>query len=303
MSWEFILNTLGLAVLGSGAVAYVAKALFSQVMSRDLEKYRAKLREKAAEDQARLANDLRQHTDAMLLDKRQEIDRQMATFKSRLDSDAERSARVRAEVVRWANPILASIGELRGRLGNILDNKGYLMLSADIDGTASPGWSASHAYFLPSSVYLFGQYFCWTRLLEEKLSFELFEAHDEKDRFFNGLRAAAHKLSGFPLRELKGLPGVEADRQIFTLEQRALGEVLAVAQDDAARCMGYAAFLDRWDDPAFQARLAPMIALLDGLTPDHQHRWQRLRLFATGLDDISAQCRQLLDLSDGETPP
>ena len=79
--------------------------------------------------------------------------------------------------------------------------------------------------------------------------------------------------------------------------------VRVVAQDDAARCMGYAAFLDRWDDPAFQARLAPMIALLDGLTPDHQHRWQRLRLFATGLDDISAQCRQLLDLSDGETPP
>jgi hypothetical protein len=76
----------------------------------------------------------------------------------------------------------------------------------------------------PSTVFLFSQYFCWIRLLEEKLSFELFERQTDKDTFFNKVEEVARTLASFPLRELNGIPG-RGDLQVFRLQQRAIGEI------------------------------------------------------------------------------
>jgi hypothetical protein len=46
-------------------------------------------------------------------------------------------------------------------------------------------WSIRYDYFIfPITIYLFSQYFCWTGLLEEKLSFKLFDNQHDKEAFF-----------------------------------------------------------------------------------------------------------------------
>ena len=96
------------------------------------------------------------------------------------------------------------------------------------DSKSVPGWSAQYAYFLPSTVYYFCQYFYWIRSLEERLSFEMFEQHNDKDRFFDRVREVGSALSRYPLDDLSTVPGGADDRQVFSLEQRALGETMAV---------------------------------------------------------------------------
>ncbi len=124
----------------------------------------------------------------------------------------------------------------------------------------------------------------------------MFEKHDVKDVFFDRVRAAASKLSRYPLDELRGASGNADDRQVFMLEQRALGEVLAVSKNGEFHCMGYADFLDKWDDAVFKKKLKPMIDFVDGLTPTYAHRWQRLELLSAALEDLRAECRSLLEI-------
>jgi hypothetical protein len=73
---------------------------------------------------------------------------------------------------------------------------------------------------------LFAQYFCWTGLLEEKVSFELFDNQDDKKAFFEQIWAVNRNLSEYPLDELKGIKG-EEDTQIFKLQQRKYGPNIA----------------------------------------------------------------------------
>jgi len=202
--------------------------------------------------------------------------------------------RVREEVVRWAGPVSRSVEGLQKRLRNILFGYAYPALA--LDRQLPRGWSIRYDYFLPSTTYYFCQYFCWIRLFEEELNFELFKKEESKDRFFKLVHGAAHKLSGYPLKELNDTPGKIDDKQIFTLEQRLLGEILVIAKDGETRCMSYAEFLDRWDDPQFKKRLGPIVEFLDGLNPDHECRWRRLLLLSEALAELEAECRKLLSV-------
>jgi hypothetical protein len=76
-----------------------------------------------------------------------------------------------------------------------------------------------------STLYLFGQYFCWIRMLEEELNFELFESQVEKDEFFFAVREVSKALSDFP-------PSYSCsgkDFQVFRLQQRVIGELCVVS--------------------------------------------------------------------------
>jgi hypothetical protein len=71
--------------------------------------------------------------------------------------------------------------ESQRRLDNILKNEGYLALSPDAKNKVNGEWSVTHGYFLSSTIFLFSQYFFGVRLLKERLSFELFDHHSDKD--------------------------------------------------------------------------------------------------------------------------
>jgi hypothetical protein len=295
MDWEAIVKTLGSTAVVIAALSFLAKGIINQVLKRDLEAHKAALKQDSDAAKARLESELKQTTDTALLAQKNVFEREMETFKVQLAGRATRDDRIRAEVVKWANPILTAVEELQRRLKNILQHEGYLLLSKGSPQAVS-GWSAQYDYFLPSTIYLFCQYFCWVRLLEEKLSFEMFEKQDVKDVFFNHVRTAGDKLSRFPLEEMKDLQGGSDDRQVFALQQRVLGEIVAISQDGDPRCMRYAEFLDKYEDVTFGKRLTPMIKFIDGISPDHHWRWKRLDLLSVELDKFDAECRRLLKI-------
>jgi hypothetical protein len=221
--------------------------------------------------------------------------RDVETYKARVKSRSARNERIRQEVTRWANPIRGAVGDLEHRLANILKDYGYVALSSDKVHDVHANWHITYEYFFPSTIFLFAQYFCWIRLLEENLSFELFEKNKDKDNFLRKVYDVEGTLGGFPLDELKKLHG-EGDCQVFNLEQRALGEALIVKNGDP-RCMRFSEFADKWGDLEFRRRFDPLTRFIDCLDETHKFRWKRLELMAAALERLRSECDRLLGIN------
>jgi hypothetical protein len=322
IDWSAVLSTLGSTAILVGAITFLVKAAINHLLSRDLDTHKAALKREAdlelanvrsrsdceiaevktrsdrelAELKARADTELafaKERWETALLEQKAEFDREMAMFQTSLASEAARADRIREQIVRWANPIFGSVMDLTGRLRNILQDRGYLALSEETDRDIGANWSIRYEYFLSSTIFLFCQYLCWIRLLQESLSFELFEKHEAKDKFFGKVYAVGRNLSAYPLEELGGLPSSE-DLQVFNLQQRAIGELLIVQDGAERRCMRYSEFLQKWPDPVFKRLLDPLIRFVDGLTPANSRRWKRLELMFQSLEDLHEQCRVLL---------
>jgi hypothetical protein len=278
VDWDDVIKTLGSTAVIIAALGFLAQNMFKQLLKRDIETHK---------------DELKRETDSALMERKSEFDRQMEAFKIELATQTALADRIREEVARWANPILDSVRQLQGRLKNILFDDGYLGLSPSASEHINPEWSVTYEYFLPSTIYLFCQYFCWIRLFEEKMSFELFTEHKEKDDFRDKVRAVSQTLGSFPLRALEGLGGA-GDRQVFGLQQRAMGEALAGPQDAAPRCMRYSEFVEKWGDPAFSRLFDPLVNFIDKLDKQNTLRWRRLELMNRALDSLRLECERLL---------
>jgi hypothetical protein len=150
---------------------------------------------------------------------------------------------------------------------------------------------------MSSLPFLFGQYFAWTQMIRDELSFELFETQHGKDSFFQAIHNVNRALSSFPPKyACKG-----KDVQVFSLQQRAMGELLIVREGSNKRCMSYPEFVERLKSPEFQYHFQPLLALLDGARPEDDCRWQRLKSIATALNDLEKVCNKLLNIQEQPT--
>jgi hypothetical protein len=195
VDWKTVLSTLGSTAIVVAAVGFIARTITQHVFRRDLETHKSNLKRETdleiANAKASVDRELaaaKAQTDAALLAQKAEFDRQMETFKADVVSRVARADRIHAEIIHWANPILSAVMDLKRRLENVLENEGYLALSADNQNKLSAQWSIDYNYFFPSTVFIFCQYFCWIRLLEERLNFEIFTIHGEKDQLFALIR-------------------------------------------------------------------------------------------------------------------
>ena len=107
-------------------------------------------------------------------------------------------------------------------------------------------------------------------------------------------------LSLFPLDELNSIDDTR-DRQIFGLEQRAVGEALIVATGNRPNCMRYSEFMQKWHDPTFLKTQEPLIAFLEGSDPHLMRPWTRLTLMSKALEELEKACRQQLSLDPKKT--
>jgi hypothetical protein len=242
--------------------------------------------------------EINRRTQQALVDQKAASDRLMTAFQAQLTSAASREERIRREAERWANPILGAVRDLLARLENILEDEAYPALSATPKEPIPDGWSITYEYFLPSTAFLMAQYFCYVRLLNEGLRFDLFPEYEDKDKFFGDIRAVGKSLSDWPLEEL-GDPAPADDRQIFNLQQRAIGEAMIVGEGDVAHCIGFSEFLKKWqDDDAFKSQFAPLKEMLDGLEPNTKARWQRFEMMQKALGKLEGECKLILHSKD-----
>jgi hypothetical protein len=306
----FILQDFLTAITSTGivvaGVVFICREAIKHWFAADLATFKSNLknegdltlaRKKAEFDQnlTEFQSILKRNSDAELARLQTRIDREMAQFQSEMGERNAHADRIRQEVVRWSNPILGAVEALRSRLKNIVLNDGWKALSRENATSIDPDWAITHDYFLESTVYLFCQYFCWVRLLQESLSFEFFRNHADKDSFFEKVRAVSEDLSNFPLPN----PGAAApggDYQVFNLQQRGLGEALIVGQPDKPDCMRYAEFLRKWSDVGFARQMAPMTSFVEGLNKNRARRWERLVRMMNHLEALGQECQRLLNL-------
>ena len=225
------------------------------------------------------------------------IKRQEIIDTQKLEGGKQKQERIRHEIIRWSNPVLFSVQSLQSQLKNILEKDGYLAMGKDFKRRVNPNWSISYDYFMNSLPFLFGQYFAWIQMLQDELNFELFETQSEKDLFFRAIRNVSRSLSSFPPHyDCKG-----KDTQVFSLQQRAMGELLIIREGERKRCMSYPEFLERMNSKDFQQHFQPLTILLDGIHPDDDCRWKRLEATAIALKDLEKVCKNLLNIQSQPT--
>lgn len=206
-----------------------------------------------------------------------------------VESEKERKERIRQEVTRWANPILGAVQDLEAKLRNILEMQGYEALTEDYQEKVNPDWSISYDYFMHSALYLFAQYFCWIRMLQENLNFELFQTQQEKGEFFNAMDDVSKALGDFPPNYGRG------DKQVFKLQQRAIGEQMIIHNGSDRRCMSLPEFIKKLsEDKNFENHIKPLRSLLEDLNPDDIGRWERLITTQKQLKKLNEACTKLL---------
>lgn len=205
-----------------------------------------------------------------------------------LEQEKDKDERIRGEILRWANPILGAVEDLRARLDNILRQYGFVALNPEYEETAQ--WSISFDYFIHSTLYLFGAFFAYAEALRDELSFELFRDQEEKTELLRALASVGTALSIFP-------PPYECtggDRQVFRLEQRSIGSMV-LREDDRTRCISYPDFQDRLSDEKFMRTFAPLRKLLECAEPrSNDCRWKRLEAVDVALAQVDAACRKVL---------
>ena len=101
---------------------------------------------------------------------------------------------IRSEIVKWANPILGAVRDVRSRLGNILDDKAYPALQKEPRTPIPEGWSIEYDYCMPSTLYRFCRYFYGVKRFQGALSFELFRSQAEMDALPQRLQAVRQML-------------------------------------------------------------------------------------------------------------
>lgn len=262
------------------ALGWLGKQAISSLLKKESEEHKA---------------DLKKKNDQEILRAKNELDRGMAAYKQQLEIVAKSDDRIRSEILTWANPILESVNDLESRLRNILTTKGYEALEP---GFSLPEWSVTYEYFFNSTLFLFGQYFCWTHMLRLELSFELFRSQKEMQDFFAKVKAVNGKLSDFPPffeGQEKEYDGAGHDTQIFRLQQRAIAELLATRRGNRRACRSYALFLCNLADPDFSIAFDPVRKLVDNLKPG-ERRWKRLADTHAALIDLQNECNRLLQL-------
>jgi hypothetical protein len=87
---------------------------------------------------------------------------------------------------------------------------------------------------------------------------------------------------------------------VFSLQQRAIGELMMVRPESGARyCLSYPEFVKKMNDPKFQQHFTPLVKLLEELNPAEDCRWKRLLATSKALRNSEESCKELLQLPQG----
>ncbi|MGE0321555.1 MAG: hypothetical protein AB7S68_04590 [Polyangiaceae bacterium] len=210
------------------------------------------------------------------------------------EGEARRRERVREAVDRWGDDAFDAVKSLRRRLDNILVSGAHVALAQDCEERIAPSWSMTHSYYMNSTLYLFARLFFMDRILRLEIGEEVFGARDAKDEVVSELDRMIRELSSNRLHTGEG------DRQVFRLQQQAIGEAVTqpVPAGDAAaplRCLGYVDFLAQLgrSDAMLTQVIEPLRLLLCDLDIEST-RGERLRGFNQALATLQGVLEQRL---------
>jgi hypothetical protein len=172
-----------------------------------------------------------------------------AIEKLKIDNEQLKAAAQRQrEISKFSEPLARAAYDLQSRLYNILKQN-------LIDIYLVKGNDRERSYVIDNTVFLAGQYLCWTELARREIQFiDLGESNKTSELLH--LQDTISSLWGTS----RQLPVF----RIFAGEQRAIGEALIQNGAQGPECMGYGAFLktfSKGDDPLIEALRKDVISL------------------------------------------
>ena len=299
INWNMVLSTLTTTGVVVAAIVYMSKKLFEFFLSHDLERKKKELSEELQKGlekyKSELAEAARLHESKLSAD--------LAKLESALGVDVAAAERARDRHERILYPLWVAVGGLEARLNNVLNDQVYTFLSSSTKPLHN--WSMTYDYAMSSTAFLFAQYFCWARVVEERLTRDVVKDADRRNRLMRAIRKVGNTLSTYPVGPLElsfesfNMKRFESgtDRQIFTMQQRAIGEfmtehatngsimVKSFSDFEAARSNGN-------DQP--NPRFAPLFSFLEELNPNDPPRWERIRLMHQALGELKEDCEGIL---------
>ena len=168
----------------------------------------------------------------------------LANERVRFEQELGRELNAEDLLTRYREPLAAAAFDLQSRCWNIVKNDFFEKFGREHERFADAQMT---------TLFRFAQYFGWAEILRREIQFLSFP--EEQDT-----RCVAELLAKVAAR----VAASDADEtlMIWVDEQRAIGERMIVREGDSARCMGYAAFRDAYDD-CFARLFARVIDDLD----------------------------------------
>jgi hypothetical protein len=179
------------------------------------------------------------------------------------------------QLVKFRDPLLRAIFDLQSRIYNIV--QGFFLKiyyhKSDED----------REYAVHSTLFNVGEYLGWVEIMRRDGQFlDLGDVSSNR-----GIEELLRKVAKTFARD-----DLDNAFRIFHVEQRAIGEVMIV-QDAAGtsaqpRCIGYAEFVERMDDPAFRRWFARLSADVERIATEHKQHEERLIMLHNVLIDLIA---------------
>jgi hypothetical protein len=201
---QILIVAFGGSVAALAVAAFLGRSLLSQLLAREMEGLRSRLKT--------------------------EGDTLLESLKAKLQQDARVEVRgfERAQVMaRYEGPLLHAVYDLQSRLYNILANgffHRYLLR----------GTPEQQHYAGRNTAFLIAQYFGWTEIIRQEVQF-LERNEDDATRSLSVLR---DEIYGLWQTDRLADP-----LMIWAGEQRAIGELMMDARGAQLSCKGYANFL------------------------------------------------------------
>jgi hypothetical protein len=191
---------------------------------------------------------------------------QMRVAKFTAEREEKKEAQVKREraeeiLSRYREPLINAAFELQSRIFNLL--------KLDfLDIHYVKGTTEEKEYAVNNTLFVIAQYFGWSEVIRRDIQFLDLGGTSDSQRLSHEQDDIANV---FLKRELGPV------LRVFRGNQRAIGELMIVTDGGAARCMGYASFVDKLrHDEGFAGWYAELRASLEQLATDPASGMERL---------------------------
>lgn len=186
-----------------------------------------------------------------------------------------REAQTAALMSKYRDPLLRSAIDLQSRLYNI-HQQDFLKLFYYRSPTALN-------YAVLNTLYVVAELLGWVEILRREIQF-LDLGDLEMNRCLSELLVNLNQAFGTSYKKFGG------DFQLFTGEQRAIGEIMTVPRSNSEaigfECIGYATFVKKMDEPEFASWFAKLKDDIDTMATAPQLDGRRLVLIHGRLIDL-----------------
>ena len=207
--------------------------------------------------------------------------------------ELEKKELLEQTVNQYTGVILLAAKDLQDRLWHLTQEQASsskpVLLNKALDKKAYSAWPMTKKHYLRSTVFLFGQLFCWIEILKQEIRFLNFGDSDLTNQFSSLIKLVERSLAETKYQKLSKSNRVSTDYPIFQMMQSELGCAMIVSHEAGLRSMNFHEFAMAYDDLCTKVEGLPFIErLLENSVrkANSNFCWSRLKITSNSLVDL-----------------